>query len=381
MIDTIEITTKDFTFSYIDIKYDVNVSIGAELIRETELCSIKHKFVKLINKYKLIQKRRTLEQTVGGIIARFVFNNFSNKIITKAKDGIFHYIDSNVGSVIDDIMYVFKNPDKKQVIRLVQELDLITCFKQAIKKIQTSVIVPHVDIYIKKIGKFYRISSSKNHKFSIPVNVYNRLLKRFKEYTLMRPHKNDFNDLLFILLLRYNNLDSGGNQWGMPYTVREKFRKTSKFNFECFASSLNHYYDHYCSAFYDIERFFMSMGPFQNITYTRGVFMANPPYEIDLLNRLVKTINKALESKENITFMYGLPTWDDKTGDDLYFIKHSKASKFYKYHEVFKSYSVLWHDFITTNSKRIPSSQRYILSNYNFDVSLAIKVIDYWKSL
>ena len=84
-------------------------------------------------------------------------------------------------------------------------------------------------------------------------------------------------------MMRYNSLSSIGNQMGIPIDVKKKL-KDCDVDFEGFASAFNHYCKYYCSMFYDIEKYFGSLGPYQNITYIKGIFMLNPPYEKNLLH-------------------------------------------------------------------------------------------------
>ena len=53
----------------------------------------------------------------------------------------------------------------------------------------------------------------------------------------------------------------------------------------------------YCSLFYDIDSKFGSFGNFNLIKYQKGFFIANPPYENELLeimvNKFEDSINKS----------------------------------------------------------------------------------------
>ena len=218
------------------------------------------------------------------------------------------------------------------------------------------------------------------HQLPIPKSVYEILKQRYSEYKAKYKHKYKFDDLVYILLLRYNTFDSGGNQWGMPYVIREKFRKCIGFNFECFASALNHYYYYYCSAFYDIEKYFMSLGPFQNITYLRGAYMANPPYELHLLNSLVDTFERALTQHKSLVFMYGLPDWE-RYGNKVYFLDKSRESRYHKYHIKYDPYVWPWHDFMSHAVMKIPASYRFVLANIDVDTAQIKKIIYEWRDL
>ena len=47
------------------------------------------------------------------------------------------------------------------------------------------------------------------------------------------------------------------------------------FNFECFASTINSNTLNFCSLYYDVEKYFGSVGDFFNIDIEEGVFSFN----------------------------------------------------------------------------------------------------------
>ena len=214
--------------------------------------------------------------------------------------------------------------------------------------------------------------------FTITDNLYNKLKRRFTEYKQKVNHYYKLDDLIYCLLLRYHTLNSLGHQWGIPTNIKDQFTDNLHINFECFASSLNHYYKYYCSIFYDIEKYFMSIGYFQNVNYIKGFFMANPPYDIDLLHNMVnKFITSLDKSRENLSFIFGLPTWKI---DETYKLPLTvKNNKYCIYQIVFKDYQLLWYDFIKEDFHRIPSSTRSVISN-NIDKTdnTIDKIIQNW---
>ena len=164
---------------------------------------------------------------------------------------------------------------------------------------------------------------------------------------------------------------------GIPEAIKDLFKECD-INFEGFASALNHYYYYYCSMFYDIEKYFGGMGPFQNITYIRGTFMLNPPYEKNLLNAMTaKIIGSLNASRKELCFIFGSPTWSNRK--EITFHNTLCNSKFFKTKYVFGDYEVPWYDFLTKTYARIPSSTRYILANYNMDIKCLQNSVDAWR--
>ena len=81
--------------------------------------------------------------------------------------------------------------------------------------------------------------------------------------------------------------------------------------------------------FYDIEKHFGSFGSFYLIKYIKGFYIANPPYDDLLLNKMVnKFINNISKSNEQLSFCYGLPN----RGKYDKFIPLEKTKKISFYH-------------------------------------------------
>ena len=87
-------------------------------------------------------------------------------------------------------------------------------------------------------------------------------------------------------------------------------------NFECFASAINSTFKHYCSIYYDVEKYFGSFGSFYNLMPIKGTFGLNPPYQKEIIEM---ALNKALESLEEakkksleLTFIITIPIWDEE---------------------------------------------------------------------
>jgi hypothetical protein len=370
----VKIKTDKYEFEYKDKKYENNkISPYLEIQRIKEINRLNFKLHNILNRKNAIPKKRTNEQISKMTITKVIFA-FINKT---DKDPFFPSIRKNK-LVSEHLMSVYKNVDEKKANEIEKELDLVSEFKKAIKKL--------CDMDDKKIkiqkkikdGKvFYKSGIYKDY---IPISVFDRLKKRYLEYKSKNKHEYSLDYLIFTLLLRYKALDSGGNQWGMPFTIRQRF-KTVGFDFECFASAFNHYYKYYCSMFYDIEKYFMSIGSFNNVNFIKGAYMANPPYEMQLLNNMVDKMHNSCKSNKDVLFMFGLPDWS-RYDDDIYFIDRANKSKYYKWHIKFEKYTYPWHDFITCKTIKIPQSFRYIFSNYeSFDLEAIKKIMYEWKTL
>jgi hypothetical protein len=387
-----EIKTKFYNFKYVDVQYkNADVSPSVEKYRENELHKIKNVFNRIVDERELKSKRRSNRENVSGIIARYIFHNFSYKKITTASDGMFYQPLNKKKSnniIATDINYVFYTTNGTAIAA---EINMHRLFNSAVKNISDCIAkqkkpvkkAPVKKTYVKKvIGKFVDFVDE-SHTLKIPKPRYALLKKRYSEYCgkngAVKKVPFECDDLIYSLLLRYNTLASLGNQWGIPIPIKNKFRKMLNIDFECFASALNHHYTHYCSAFYDIEKYFMSLGSFKNISYISGNYLSNPPYELTVLNSMVSVITTACKSKKKISFIYGTPSWA-KYNKKYPFHENSLNSKYYKKHYVLADHQVLWYDFMTGKTIRIPSSTRYVLSNHDIDVNKVDDIINKWSA-
>jgi len=381
-----EVKNAYYHFRYVDIKYD-DISIEKELCREIEFNKIRKKFADILISFNAKPKKDDLKTNSDKILVRFIFNNYSKKF-KSAKDGIFHYTKDDIAF---DINYVF-DISLKDAKKIAAKLNIIELFKEAITKIK-KIKPTNKKHYIKTINDTSVIFSNAVYNFILPKVIYNKLSERYHQYKAKNTHTHKLDDLVFIVLLRYNTLNSGGHQWGMPLVIKDRFKELN-INFECFASSLNHYYYYYCSMFYDVEKYFMSLGPFQNITYISGNYMANPPYEISLLDNIVNTFTKSLiksikktqkaQNSQNsatpkLGFVYGMPDWSQF---NVEFLDKSENSAFYKGKVILEPYKYVWHDFIDfSKGRKIPQSLLYVLSNYDIDFKKIKNIMNCWKAL
>jgi len=385
------VDTDLLNFKYIKIKTKP-ISLDAEIERYKQYSLIVKKVIRIFIKHKIKPKKNTLQNNVYKIISRFIISNLSVKKIKNLQDGLFHNYKSDE-SFRNDIKSIFIINDDK-CDKLVKQINICKLFNRATRAIQstkptnaTNDYKLEMDIGDEMIE--YKLVGGIIQNLRIPVVVYEQLKNRYAEYCSVNKkdkfcQTNQLDNLVYILLLRYHTINSGAQQFGMPYSVRNKFQSI-EFDFECFASTLNHYLKYYCSMFYDIEKYFMSLGPFQNIDYYRGRYMANPPYELDLLNGLVNKILYSIENSslkdKSLTFMFGLPDWE-RFNVEFDFINNVKKSKYKKYELKLPPYKYPWHNFMSPGSVvRIPSSYRMILSNEELPLDLIHEYNLYWSAI
>jgi hypothetical protein len=118
-------------------------------------------------------------------------------------------------------------------------------------------------------------------------------------------------EYIWAILFRYQLLGSNNHQLAVLPDVMYKMKDDYNLNFECFASAINNTFNNYCSIYYDIERYFGSVGSFFNLIPIKGTFGFNPPYQKDVIDLGINRLFDFLKNtKESLTFIITIPIWD-----------------------------------------------------------------------
>lgn len=205
-------------------------------------------------------------------------------------------------------------------------------------------------------------------KFTISEYIYNKLLVKFNGSKCKHNNELYVNIKILQLIIRYSNLESpnGRNfQGALPDKVFKMLRDEANCNFETFAAPQFSYYDKCCSAYYDTDKYFGSVGTFTNFNPNEGTYEGAPPNSEYFLNHI---INHLLDIFKNATgklcFILFLPDWDDLEG-----LKKIESSKYITNKFLFKQKSQIYESK-NFNGKSIlsiiPNSSRlYILQKNN----------------
>lgn len=125
----------------------------------------------------------------------------------------------------------------------------------------------------------------------------------------------DFNEEQFLadafcVLVRYGALLGSGLQAACPAQAFDVLARDFGVSWECFASPLNAHWPNYCSAFYDVDAAFGSVGSFFDFYPTEGCFQANPPFEPQLVDETVRHMLHLLDNaKGPLMFIFLIPSW------------------------------------------------------------------------
>ena len=168
-------------------------------------------------------------------------------------------------------------------------------------------------------------------------------------------------------------------------------KKDYNLNFECFASSINSTFNNYCSIYYDIEKYFGSVGNFFNMIPINGTYSFNPPFQKEIIhNGIIKLLNNLNNNNTKLTFILTIPIWDlegKKIMKELYnndiekqnidygdfeIINIVKSSIYLKYLKMIPKHNFTYidHNFELFKNKTIQNTYVIILSNINININL-----------
>jgi hypothetical protein len=339
-----------------EIEYAIktNKPLTLEVKRAELVADMVDHIVNIFDSHKLVPYRRTARETANMLIGNMVFSMGAN-LPDMVDDGMFfsrELIEAIPDSYVPNYMRCMRKAEalalanaELTVASVLTEAELkALAVKCDVKNMMLSALdelkicAKHINamrVYVlpRKIESgesggsvCFRIGKITTEKIS--ADVYNRLVLAFNKTAFNEGHAKtaaaaaDANIGIGIidaaicsLILRYSTLGSMGHQFGIPRNIKDAFRDRLGANFELMASALNSHYDNYCSLFYDIEKMFGSSGPINHMSPISGVFIANPPYEPEIIETMVDLMLKALATAEKdgkyLVFLFGLPDWHD----------------------------------------------------------------------
>lgn len=341
-----------------------------------------------------------------GIILKRILNNFYvlcqkyNKNINRKKtnDFMIRFCWTNLD--VDDPALPFKKDGQYNYDQL--KIDLKNY------NIPTNAIIElDIESFLrKKIKKLRQMSKKIDYKQQIDIKVENdkliyldkywcptnpKILKIFEIFYDGKYSNNKY-ALYFCILYRYNLFDADNQQLAIDLNFKYDLFKYFGVNIELFGSAINRVFKNFCSLFYDLERYFGSLGNFFNITPQQGLYMANPPYDELLMENMAKHLISALEkTKLPLGFIITIPVWNYDTQKKINQRCKTKYTDMgiYKTYELlkktkfyFKHYTFCKSDFKYYKIKEdryISASNTYIFmiknDSLNFDVTLFEKLL------
>lgn len=226
----------------------------------------------------------------------------------------------------------------------------------------------------------------KQLKIHISSVQYNRLWKLYNaNYEKIEQPNDIFIENAYFIAAKYNLLGGINNSLSVPdildatvfnkyfnINLRDKVAKHRLDYVELFGSPLNTRTDKYCSPFIDEHELFGSMGSFFNYELVPGVYMANPPFDNNLMLKMAERLIDQLDNAtDDIFIIVTLPVWDPETQEKIK-VKNYKTpfpafdvlskSKYLQAREVLtRDYK--YYNYFTDSYSHVTPSHLLLLSN------------------
>jgi hypothetical protein len=399
-----EITNNKIKLFY-PVYNTVNHSIDKEIYRGILYCTLLKNFSKscLSNlNEKIFSHKKTTNRTLTNLLSSWFFTlyhysdftndpffptNYNHTDILKKtiEDYCSMYAINNVQEKINKIIIDLLSNYSNLLIKLNEYTDKdshIKITKIKINQERNSIIIPFYRFILDSTK--YNIASNKLNNIInniiLPIEQYNIMESRYKQ---SGGDINLMDNLIWIILYRYQLLSSNNNQLAVLESILARMTTDFNLSCECFASSINSSFDNYCSIYYDVERYFGSIGSFFNITPIQGTYSFNPPYQYDIINDGIEKIILDLDNTTfNLSFIITIPIWDIEGKeymatnmtennnniikyDDFNIINIIKQSKYFKGLRMISkdNFTYFDHNFYLFKNKTIQNTYVIIMSN------------------
>ena len=288
---------------------------------------------------------------------------------------------TDVNNKIDNVLKNLVNTYKVQ-LNLLSNYQMSDLFKNTNNKYKINKKIHKNNFYKFDISVQFDIKNKRLinilNNILIPISIYNKLLNCYSgpEYKM--------DDYIWAILFRYQLLGSNNHQLAVLPHVMHQMSNDFNLNFECFASLINNTFNHFCSVYYDLEKYFGSVGSFFNIIPVKGTFGFNPPYQKDVINNGIQKLFTFLDNtEEELTFIITIPIWDydgqllmnnkpNINYGDFEIIKEIKESKYFKGLKMIpkEKFTYIDHNFGLYKNKTIQDTYVIILSNKTIDTNI-----------
>lgn len=235
---------------------------------------------------------------INNILPRWIMLQLSHSRFLK--DAMFPYNGDDNLQLEKDLSFLSRR--KINVAQVMNELNLSQRCNFCIDQL-SHFDAPPVDFQVVKKGDFEQFSI-----LQYSFQVHKQVIQKMKR---LYSGKDFYTDVLCILL-RYNTLESYNQQLAVHPAFYQYLHDTFHVDLELFGSPLNCFMTDYCSLFVDLEKSFQSRGNFNHVTIQRGFYVANPPYDEEIMwNMTVRILSFLQNSTLELSFVLILPVWED----------------------------------------------------------------------
>ncbi len=354
------------------------------LIKKLQQCGIYLIYYKQIQSSPYLTKD---EDWLSTRYASFVFKK-SSVFQQCEMDPVIRTINSLYNTTIQNELYRQSELDgivmsKKQITGILDELssfigsklrDFITIQDHTIE-LQCTELDTTVNLDCKQLEDTRDRDLESNVSVVLSKERYFKLSDTYAKLEMPQEEKNQH---IFTMCARYKSLigSTEGSSFhaAVPENVMEYIHSELGIDSECFASPLNAYFNKFCSAFYDVDKYFGSIGSFFDTIIREGKWECNPPFTEEVMVNCAKHIDNMLEQTDKpLMFFVTVPLWDDgKAPHNLEFQK----SKFLKDSIILDSKA---HEYISgtgyeTQSQFLATHKTIIYIIHNSDIIISDRI-------
>lgn len=221
-------------------------------------------------------------------------------------------------------------------------------------KVPINEIANKINEYVKELNiKIDNINDNVDYEYKDIFSDHQLELLKVK-YT--GPH-DKFQRYVNFLSELYEFIGGFNNHLSIPPEISKDF-------FELFGTPINTASKLYCSPFLIEKNFFSSKGSFFNYNITSGQYIANPPFNIDIYNKMVKRLLSELQKETTVDIIIIFPIWNDVDFDTLY------NSKYHIKHLLLDRNKVVFYNYYSNKYHSVVDCNCIHISNYNTKFSL-----------
>lgn len=348
-----KIQSKDLTFRHYELSYkEKEISPWIEFIRYHAVREI----MKEISSSLDIPKNKALDMIKG-----FIYMNMESKIKKREiRDAVFPYD----GEYSEEMKKQLKGFDLKKKMNdwiiWIENFYSSSLFEKIKKsyqyKIRNEKDLIYWDLDFESLKTECKDKDCIPHDIDFKMTlhitsfVYQKLQYQYNLYLKKHPHSYSFEQLCISLILRYETVDASNEQLACSPEFYHDMKLKYNFNFELFGSAFNTQYTYFGSFFDDIEKYFMSQGPYQSIQCISGHYVANPPFiekviydfALYIEDQFVKSHNK-----KPLSFFITIPAWksNEEYGEYRGF-EMMKKSKYLTYFKEIPQNEARFYDYL-----------------------------------
>lgn len=396
-----DIMEKSFHIQIKDIIYKIDeIHPLLELKRESLIDKIKYMFTRyifsVVEYQSFLKKNKSIDSIINSMFSKCIINALSQNNVT---DPVIPCDSDSFDSLYTDFYNELYKTGKyndmktKEITdKTMKNIKLYEWFSQAFKELYMYYKSDEFKEKKKEIKKDivtngnYVIIYYYSNPVKITKYIYDKAYARFKDN-----FEYDKDMYIWCLCKRYEILSSMNNQLAVHPATMKDIKYKHKINFELFGSVFNTYNKHYCSMFYDIEKYFGSYGSFYDIKILSGNFSMNPPFDYDIIKKCSDICNDVLKQNAKIFMLIWIPIWDSKGVDYIYkkcndpkyeqlYAKYHKKteilyegfeniknSKYYKHIRSICNYNMTYLDYNTNKKKHVVPTYLIAISNNKFN--------------